>query len=848
MATYISNQSGNWSTASTWVTAAAGSFSPSAAAGAPPQSNGGDRFIIRNGHVVTYDTTGEFGDDGSYFASATTDAKFLSNAIVLSGAGSTLKAHRTNATSLSCRGSIVVGYGSSFDWGTTSDPVTANAELIFGTYSSAMSTISSRAGRCGLFTRNNTLTNYHTITMCGNNKTRNTTLSGTANTGSSTITAGDVTGWKVGDKIVIEPHIISSSSTGLLNLSSVFSTTINNINGNVITLASPLSNTYPSGLYVGNFSSNISYKSAAFITGTNPVACGPQIVAGQNALCNYIFKNVSFENLTQPTFDNDNASIPATFGMCFADIGNTPNPITFDGVSILTDKNYANCTNMGFLNKSAATHLIKNVAAVDLYTASIGVGTFIFSRFGPSITISDCVSYRHPTIFSFDQTNSDQMTIKNVRANNTNQSFAGNFSVNNLKVNSSTFRFTRTTVFPINFISLAVITDCTFIAPTGATFRLTDPNSIGSWASITFNNPTISFSLPEPPTSGLTNTFSPTTFVNLYSVNSVTTDNRRYNSFYSISSDYTNRNRGLASYKIKASVVNSVYYATETTDGFAGVAKRFIGYIKYDSVYGTATLPYITFTDASQTITQTFSCSLLPNTWQKFDISITPSVNGPITMTFTGQTSSTTANVYLDGIPFYPINPKARHYGFVFDDSVSYRTINSSTTLTEAQVSALSIVNNLDYLYDAASYWSVMNPSLTSYTDLFIVNGTVLDFGSRNLIIDSNIGTGFAYNSASDTITINSASLSAGINFTTLKTNGLVTLSSSAILSNVTVNANVSSLNTNNLTGVTVSKLLSYNTNSPTSITYTNCAVTSATNTGSANVTIKRINSIVTYV
>jgi hypothetical protein len=42
MATYISNQTGNWSTASTWVTAAAGTFSPTAAAGAPPQSGGGD--------------------------------------------------------------------------------------------------------------------------------------------------------------------------------------------------------------------------------------------------------------------------------------------------------------------------------------------------------------------------------------------------------------------------------------------------------------------------------------------------------------------------------------------------------------------------------------------------------------------------------------------------------------------------------------------------------------------------------------------------------------------------------------------------------------------------------------
>jgi hypothetical protein len=226
---------------------------------------------------------------------------------------------------------------------------------------------------------------------------------------------------------------------------------------------------------------------------------------------------------------------------------------------------------------------------------------------------------------------------------------------------------------------------------------------------------------------------------------------------------------------------------------------------------------------------------------------LNPTSTDDITITIACRSSSTTGYVWLDGLPIYPFIQDVRHYGFIFDKN-SYRTTNTLNTLSENQVSVITTISNLDYLYDAAAYWSVVYPASGSYIDLYTTNGSVLDFGNRNLIIDSNVGTGFAYNSAIDTITINSSSLAAGTNFTTLKTNGLVTLSSNSILSNITVNANVSSINTNNLTGVVVSKLLTYNTNTPVSLTYTNCVITSATNIGNVSVTIKKINSTVTYV
>jgi hypothetical protein len=184
-------------------------------------------------------------------------------------------------------------------------------------------------------------------------------------------------------------------------------------------------------------------------------------------------------------------------------------------------------------------------------------------------------------------------------------------------------------------------------------------------------------------------------------------------------------------------------------------------------------------------------------------------------MTITCLSSSTNGFVWLDGLTFNPFIQDVRHYGFIFD-KVSDRTVNPLTTLTEAQVSALGSISNLDELYDAANYWSITNPASSSYIDLYTANGTVLDFGNRNFIIN-NTGTGFNYNSATNTITLDAPTLSAGTNFNTLKTTGTITLST-GVISNIDVNANLVQTTPTNLTGIYMlssSNTLTYNTNTP---------------------------------
>jgi len=348
MATYISKQSGLWSSASTWLTAANGTFSPTADAGAAPQSGAGDRFIIRGGNVVEYDVIGEFGDDGSYWPSS--DDNLLLNAIALSATNSTLKVSRTTSTSLSCRGSIGIGNGCIFDWGTTTDPLTASgvtSEIILGTNSSTISTTLST--RCRSFIANPPFNsnNRINVTVCGKSKTRNTTLSGNHTTGSTTITAVDVTGWNVGDRIVIEPPRFDNST--YINMPIQLSTVnITNINGNVVTLNTPLETNYSSGLAVGNFSSNITIKPARFIPGNlanpspaaatqqRPVAAGFVLSLGSNLNSVIDIRNVSFENLIGDgtvLADNNNATNP---NGCFAplhfNIADGLVPVTLDNI------------------------------------------------------------------------------------------------------------------------------------------------------------------------------------------------------------------------------------------------------------------------------------------------------------------------------------------------------------------------------------------------------------------------------------------------------------------------------------------------------------------------------------
>jgi hypothetical protein len=861
MATYISNQTGLWSSANTWLTAAAGTFAPTASASAPPQSFGFDKIVIRGGHTVTYDlSAGCFGDQTSTYGSGTgtTGAgtnTISANAIILSGG--TLKASRTNNIELTACGTIVIAPSGVLDWGTVADPLlsAANITLHFMQNLTGLSALSASSNSAGvyLYTGGSNISYNHHIYICGKSKLRNTTLATSAVNGTTVINVVSATGWQVGDKLTIATEAISAITTGGV----LSATNIVSLTGNNITISTPLNTSRSAGTCVGNFTSNVNIKSYSaqypsfglylvpsvdsIISinncrfadiGNNGTTIAPYYVAGWAAY--------NYTGATSRTSSNGNAVSPISINFAFNTIPATLKGICIESTTTVQSACPGSCA-LNLFGSFPDYNIVEDIAIHQLPQVNSSVAIVLNSQV--NAIIKNCTVYRTIQGITFGSSFPNNIIFDNVNIDGTNvnapQNYGLQWTMTNSKLRSTT------SMVVLDGVQNATIRNS--IIENGVATGMFSPN-LNSVGTVNIVNCTIipSTSAALNIASGsVNNRMGQSSQFNIYQLNGNVFDNRRFNYFHYSVSDLTVRKRGITTLKIKPSRTNTPFYIYNTLNGIAGVVQRIKGSLQFDSNYGVTYPPSISFVGAG--VNTVFTCASTANVWQDFDLSLSATSTDDILMTITCQSSATNGFVWLDGLPFNPFIQDVRHYGFVFD-KVADRTVNPLTTLTENQVSGLTTVSTLNDLYDAASYWSVTNPASSSYIDLCTVNGTVLDFGNQNIIIASTPLSGFTYNSTLSTITINSATLSAGINFTTLKTNGLVTLSGSSILSNITVNSNVSSLNVSNLNNVTISKLLSYNTNSPSSVTYTNCAITSATNTGSANITIKKINSTVTYV
>ena len=108
------------------------------------------------------------------------------------------------------------------------------------------------------------------------------------------------------------------------------------------------------------------------------------------------------------------------------------------------------------------------------------------------------------------------------------------------------------------------------------------------------------------------------------------------------------------------------------------------------------------------------------------------------------------------------------------------------TEVTRATVDGYTTIDNLDQLYDRAKSWKVTTANIeypTIGTQPVTGDGTVLDLGNRNILIDASAGSAFAINTVANTITIKStAALVAGTKFNSIRTTGTVSTAGGASL------------------------------------------------------------------
>lgn len=148
--------------------------------------------------------------------------------------------------------------------------------------------------------------------------------------------------------------------------------------------------------------------------------------------------------------------------------------------------------------------------------------------------------------------------------------------------------------------------------------------------------------------------------------------------------------------------------------------------------------------------------------------------------TFAPYTISTIAYNYTPAVTNLPLLTSQTVSLIGFADS----NISQSN---KATVDAYTSIDTLDQLYDRAKSWSCDNldqaiPAFGS--QLINGNGSELNLGALNLVIDSSAASVFS--ATSTTITIKSTTLLTGSKFTSLRTTGTITFNGSSFSGNYT--------------------------------------------------------------
>ena len=116
---------------------------------------------------------------------------------------------------------------------------------------------------------------------------------------------------------------------------------------------------------------------------------------------------------------------------------------------------------------------------------------------------------------------------------------------------------------------------------------------------------------------------------------------------------------------------------------------------------------------------------------------------------------------------------------FLIDDT-------SISEPTKATVDAYAAIDNLDQLYDRAKSWKVTTANLeypTISTQPITADGTALDLGNLNLIVDATAASAFAINTSTNTITIKpTAAFESSTKFSSIKTTGTISTANGASL------------------------------------------------------------------
>lgn len=114
-------------------------------------------------------------------------------------------------------------------------------------------------------------------------------------------------------------------------------------------------------------------------------------------------------------------------------------------------------------------------------------------------------------------------------------------------------------------------------------------------------------------------------------------------------------------------------------------------YVRKNSSYGSSTLPSVTISGLGITpVVSTMDSGTAADAWELLTTSATNSgsSDGLLTVTFTAQSSTAGAKAYFSGTPCAPFVTRARHYGYLFQETIPTVTVDPYVVAAEATAAA----------------------------------------------------------------------------------------------------------------------------------------------------------------
>jgi hypothetical protein len=701
----------------------------------------------------------------------------VAGGFILSG---TIKASRTVNSSLTVRANINPNTaGGGFDYGTVADPIPQGVTAVFAYNDSATFAVN----------KYQILTNANNanVRFCGAPKTRNAFLTAPVSAGATSISVTSATGWVVGDQLYLEQPTTTMSQIETVTITSISGTTIG---------VSAITNARVSGLAVSNITTNVTLRTSSASFGSSA-----RLLTGTTTGV-IEFRNMLFSSLGSVLIP---ANTPVVNLPIIDSCVTQNNATTNTQIIPQNQSSFGNITisNNVFINNNTGSTIAPSLSQIIFnnnvcyHLSTTAFGGFLLSAFG-----------------NFGTGN---------RFNGHNQVFA--FSAASLSIYTNTrMRTQAASSIGNTFGDFNVVFENPDILTVGA-FNYTNISG-GALGTITFQNPTVDSVTKFNGTWGFNNAK-----VLAYQIGGVFNANRQstYTTLAVNQNALVNRATNNIALQLNNSQPSGSY--TFTFQGVTGVSQRIVGYLRHDATYGTSNPPSIVFSGAG--VSGSFISSSTVDIWEQFDITLTPTEVATITatVTFAGAAGGT---AYLDSVYQFPWIVENWIYGFQRLAQIN-SIVDANVTLSESSVAALTSISTYDAAYDAATYSAVVaGAAAGAYTVIATALGTTLDFGANTVAINSAAANAFAYSSS--TATIKASALVAGSKFTTLKAASHTWSNSVGAGSYI---GNVSQATPTALTGVTITGNLTFNTNTPITVTFTNCNVTGTiSNTGSGLVKV----------